>query len=291
MRKTFLLLLMAATLAGQAQTVANKIAFQKGQKLELTTQVASVATQEMMGQTMDINVAATLNHSYDVEDVTSAGALIEHKVKRLQLSFEGMGQSQKFDSENEADMKGEMGKAAEKSIKNKYTMTVDANGNVVNVKADDDNPNTPGGGGADMMSQMMSQLSLGLEMPKSGDPTPFKILPANGSMAKGSTWTDSLTKDGEKGFHKYTIADVTANEILIDFTGQSASSRVQEAQGMEMTINMDSKMTGKITLDKKTGLLKQRTVTTEGAGAVEVAGQSIPITNKITVTTTVSGIQ
>ncbi|MGV3657708.1 MAG: DUF6263 family protein [Chitinophagaceae bacterium] len=290
MRKFFLPLLMAASFAAVAQPVSNKLAFKKGQKLEVTTQVASVASQEMMGQSIDINVAATLNHSYDVEDVTAAGAVIEHKVKRLQLSFDGMGQSEKFDSENEADMKGDMGKAAEKSIKNKYTMTVDASGNVVSVKADDDNPNTAGGG-EDMMSQMLSQLSLGLDMPKQGDPTPFKILPATGNLAKGYSWTDSLNKNEEKGFHKYTIADVTDNEVLIDFTGQTSSSKQQEAQGMEMTILMESKQTGKITLDKKTGLLKQRTVTTDGAGSVEVAGQSLPITNKITVTTTVNGIQ
>lgn len=290
MKKLVLPLLMVAALATNAQNLTNKLAFKKGQKLEVTTQVASVATQELMGQTMDINVAATLNHSYDVEDVSTTGAVIEHKVKRLQMSFEGMGQSEKFDSENEADLKSEMGKAAEKSIKNKYTMTVDANGNVVTVKADDDNPNTPGGGD-DMMGQMLSQMSLGLDIPKAGDPTPFKILPTSGNLAKGYTWTDSLTKAEEKGFNKYTIADITNNEILIDLSGQSTSSKAQEAQGMQMTINMDSKLTGKITLDRKSGLLKQRVVTTEGSGSVEVAGQSIPITNKITVTTNVSGVQ
>ena len=289
MKKFILPLLMVAALTTNAQNITNKLAFKKGQKLEVTTQVASVATQELMGQTMDVNVAATLNHSYDVEDVTPSGAVIEHKVKRLQMSFEGMGQSQKFDSENEADLKSEMGKAAEKSIKNKYTMTVDANGNVVNVKADDDNPNTPGSG-EDMMSQMLSQLSLGLDMPKAGDPTPFKILPSAGNLSKGYTWTDSLNKTEEKGFNKYTISDITDNEIMLDMSGQSTSSKAQEAQGMQMTINMDSKLTGKITLDRKSGLMKQRTVTTEGSGSVEVAGQSIPITNKITVTTSVAGI-
>lgn len=287
MKKVFLPLLLVASIAVQAQKVSNKIGFQKGQKLEVTTQVASVATQEMMGQTMDVNVAATLNHSYDVEDVTGGNAVIEHKVKRLQLSFDGMGQSQKFDSENEADMKGDMGKAAEKSIKNKYTMTVAPDGKVVSVKADDNNPNTPGGGD-DMMGQMLSQLSLGLDMPKAGDPTPFKILPAQ-EVAKGSSWTDSLT-NGEKGFNKYTVTDVTANEVLLDLVGQSASVKKQEMQGMELTINMSSKSTGKIVLDKKTGIMKQRTTTSEGNGTVEVAGQSVPITNKITVTTTVNGI-
>ena len=78
MKKVFLPLLLVASIAVQAQKVSNKIGFQKGQKLEVTTQVASVATQEMMGQTMDVNVAATLNHSYDVEDVTGGNAVIEH---------------------------------------------------------------------------------------------------------------------------------------------------------------------------------------------------------------------
>mgnify|MGYP003576001192 FL=1 len=282
-------MLLAFSVAAQAQKGTNKLQFQKGQKLEVTTQVASVATQELMGQTMDVNVAATLNHSYDVEDVTNAGAVIEHKVKRLQLNFEGMGQSQKFDSENEADMKGDMGKAAEKSLKNKYKMTVDPTGKVVSVTTDDDNPNTPGGG-ADMMGQMLSQLSLGLEVPKVGDAVPFSILPASGDVAKGTTWTDSAT-NGDKGINRYTITHLTANEVLIDVAGESTTKKVQDMQGMEMTINTNNKMTGKITLDKKSGLLKQRTLTTEATGSVDVAGQSIPITNKLTITTTVSGIQ
>ena len=287
MKKGFLGLLMIVSMAAQAQKVSNKLAFQKGQKLEVTTQVKSVASQEMMGQTMDVNVAATLNHSYDVEDVTGGNAVIEHKVKRLQLSFDGMGQSQKFDSENETDMKSEMGKSAEKSLKNKYTMTVAPDGKVVSVKADDNNPNTPGGDG-DMMSQMLSQLSLGLDMPKAGDATTFKVLPAQ-EVAKGSTWTDSLT-NGDKGFNKYTITDITGTEVLIDMTGENASVKSQEMQGMQMTISMKNKSTGKIVLDKKTGITKQRTVTSDGSGVVEVAGQSVPITNKITVTTTVSGM-
>lgn len=288
MKNGFLMVLLMASIAVQAQKVSNKLAFQKGQKLQVTTQVKSVATQEMMGQTMDVNVGATLNHSYDVEDVTGGNAVIEHKVKRLQLNFEGMGQSQKFDSENEADMKGDMGKSAEKSLKNKYTMTVAPNGKVVSVKADDNNPNTPAAD-ADMMSQMLSQLSLGLDIPKAGDATLFSVLPAQ-EVAKGGTWSDSLT-NGDKGFNKYTITDITGTEVLIDMTGESASVKSQEMQGMQMTISMNNKTTGKIVLDKKTGIIKQRVNSSEGTGTVEVAGQSIPITNKITVTTTISGLQ
>ena len=50
---------------------------------------------------------------------------------------------------------------------------------------------------------------------------------------------------------------------------------------------MKLKNTGKIILDKKTGLLKQKTSNLEGAGTVEVMGQSIPMKTKATGSVTV----
>src|SRR3712207_393258 len=142
MKQFFLVAALAISVTGFSQKVSNKLAFQKGQKLEMITKVNSVVSMEMMGQSMETKVDATVTRSFDIEDVANGVATIDHKMKRMQMSIEApMAGAQSFDSDNEADMKGEGGKQMEKALKNKYTMSVDALGNVTAIKADDDNPN------------------------------------------------------------------------------------------------------------------------------------------------------
>lgn len=290
MKQVLFVLLFTISITAFSQKVSKQLNFPKGQKLEMVTEVKSVMAQEMMGQSMEFNINAVVTRMFDIEDVTPAGAVIEHKVKRMQFNFDGMGQSQSFDSEKEADMKGEMGKIVEKSIKNKYTMTVDQSGKITTVIADDDNPNQPAAKeDADMMGNMMSQFSSGMDIPKIGDVSDLSILP-NREVGKGESWIDSLTKDkDEKGKITYTLSDITDNELLIDFTEEKSLVKTQETQGMEITISTKDRTTGKIVLDKKSGLLKQSNSTTNSEGTVEVMGQSMPMTTKVSKTVTVKG--
>src|SRR5215203_4965336 len=121
MKKTFFLIAVTATLNLFAQNEA-KLIFPKGQKLEMTAQTKAVITQEVMGQSMDMNVNSSIVRSFDIEEVSNGTARIEHKIKKLQFDFDAMGQAQTFDSEKPEDMKSEIGKSLGKSIKNKYSM-------------------------------------------------------------------------------------------------------------------------------------------------------------------------
>jgi hypothetical protein len=166
-------------------------------------------------------------------------------------------------------------------------MSVDASGKIVSVKADDDNPNTEADS-EDVMANVMGQFTEGLQVPKSGDIISLKVATA-GNFTKGKTWTDSLAGD-ELGTVKYTVSNVTANEVLIDYISEGITKKKQDVGGgMEMDVNLKNKTTGTITLDKKSGLLKQRTVNSEGSGTMEAMGQSIPMKSKITGTITVNG--
>jgi hypothetical protein len=286
MKKLFLILVMAIGLSGLAQNTA-KLTFPKGQKLEMTALTKAVISQEVMGQTMDMNVNSTIVRSFDIEDVTNGTAKIEHKVKKLQFAFDAMGQAQSFDSDKPEDMESEIGKSLEKSIKNKYSMTVDPSGTIVSIKADDDNPN-PNQKSDDVMTNVMGQFAEGLEVPKTGDIISLKVA-SQGNFTKGKTWTDSLSGE-EKGIVTYKVKDLTGSEILIDYVSEGTTKKKQEvAAGLQVDVNIKNKTTGTITLDKKSGLLKQRTVDSEGTGTMEVMGQSIPMKSKITGTITVDG--
>lgn len=282
MKQVLSFALIALAMNASAQKINNKIAFQKGQKLEMVSKVNSTISLEMMGQAIDSKVDATITRTFDVEDAGANGVTIEHKVKRVQTNLEiPMQGTQTFDSENEKDMKGESGKAMEKALKNKYTMTV-ADGKVTTVKADDDNPNKNASADDDMMGATMAQIVPGFDLPKAGDKFELAVLPAK-ELAKGDSWTD--TANQVKAV--YTVSDITATDIVINYTEEGSTSRKQDAMGQEMTISSKDKTTGKIILDRKSGILKERTATTTSEGNMEVAGQSMPMNTKTTRTTTV----
>ena len=290
MKKIILLGAIVLSTAGYAQKVSNKLAFQKGQKFEITTIVDNVNSMEMMGQSMDMKMNMTTTRTLDIGDVANNVATIESKVKRMQFFFEGMGKTEKFDSEKEEDMKGEGGKMAEKALKNKYTMKVDGSGKILDVKADDDNPNkAPAAKNDDMMGGLEGIMD-GFDLPKAGDRLQLSILPAQ-EINKGSTWADTTaaSKD-EKRKANYTVTNITDNEILIDFTEEVAAKMVKENMGMEINIDKKDNSTGKITLDRKTGFLKQQTVTTKSAATAEVMGQTMPVNSTVTKTVTVKAM-
>lgn len=280
MKHTLLLVAVACSLSASAQKVSNKLTFKKGQKLEMVSQVNSVISMDMMGQSIDTKIDATITRLFDVADVAKGAATIEHKMKRMQMNFDvPMQGTQTFDTENETDMKGEGGKMAEKAMKNKYTMTLDPTGKITAVKADDDNPNKNDSAvvQADPMAGALSQIAAGMDLPKSGDLSEFKILP-DYEVSKGQSWADS-TKDSKT---VYTLTDITNTDIIIDYTEDATTQRTQEAQGMEITMSSKDKTTGKIILDKNTGLLKERTTTTNSEGTMEMMGQSLPMNTKLT---------
>lgn len=288
MKQFFGLICIVASLTSFAQS-SNKLNFSKGQKLEMIAKIKAVVTQDVMGQSMDVNINSIINRSFDIEDVKNGVATIEHKVKRVQFNFDAMGQSQAFDSEKEEDMKGEMGKSMEKNIKNKYTLTVNPEGSIVSVKADNDNANKTAEKGADMMANMMGQIAEGLDVPKAGDLFPLQ-LKSKGTVAKGQTWTDSVTT-GETGLITYKVNDVTASDVLIDYSSETSTKKKQDVgNGMSMDISIKNMVTGKITLDKKSGLVKERTVETNGSGTMEVMGQTIPMKTKMTSSVVVTGL-
>lgn len=285
MKQFFLVAALAISVTGFSQKVSNKLGFQKGQKLEMVTKVNTVVNMEMMGQSMETKVDATVTRSFDIGDVAGGIATIEHKMKRMQMNIEApMAGAQTFDSENEADMKGEGGKQMEKALKNKYTMSVDAMGNITAIKADDNNPNKDpqDAKAADMMASTMGGVAAGTNLPKVGEASEFKILP-NKEVGKGDSWSDS-TKTGKA---TYTVSDVTATDIIISYSEEGKTERTQEANGMELKISTKDKTTGKITLDAKTGLLKEKTGVTNSEGTMEIMGQEVPMTTKTTMTTTV----
>jgi hypothetical protein len=285
MKKFIVPLVLLCSLTVQAQKATSKLQFQKGQKLEVQTTVKSAS--QMMGQSIDINIAST--RLLDVQNVAGGNATIENKVKRLQVNFDGMGQQKDFDSDKEEDRNSDMGKNFEKTLKAVFTMTVDPYGKVTAVKAEDAlKEANDSSGQEDMMNSMMGGIMEGLSVPKVGDATEFAVLPAK-EVNKGDSWTDTTSADKDmKRKATYTVSNISSNDIVVDYTEEVATKTSKENMGMQVDIDKKDKNTGKITLDRKTGLLKQKTITTETTGTASVMGQEIPLDSKATKTVVVT---
>ncbi len=286
MKKILLIASLAFSVNSFAQNTSGKLNFQKGQKLEMVTETKKTTTMELMGQPMESTVNSTITQVFDVADANADSATIEHKIKRLVFAAEGMGNSQSFDSEKESDRKSEMGKIMEKNLKNKYKMTVDAYGKVISVKADDANPATKNAEADAMAELASSQLGLSIGLPKSGDASIFKILPGK-QISQGDTWTDSASSNGQKRRTVYKVSGITDTDILLDYTEAININTTQQIMGTDASIRSDDKVTGQITLDKATGLLKQKTATIDSTATMEAQGMSIPSTGKTIITITV----
>lgn len=272
--KTLLLLLLAfTTYFSSAQEISNKLVFSKGQKIEIEMKINS-SIQSMGATTVD----ATITRILDVQDLVNGNAVIEHKIGRIQANVVSMMGNESFDSENESDMKGSVGKKLEKSLKNKYTMTVDGTGRVVSVRKDDGNPNTEAGTPEpNLLGTLLAGVVDGIEVPEIGSSTEFRILPDE-KVKQGDTWTD--TSAGKKVV--YTLSGITDSTILIAFTEEVKINRTEEMMGMEIKISSNEKTTGNITLNRATGLLKNKTANTETEGNTEMMGQTVPMTSSST---------
>jgi hypothetical protein len=285
MKQILFVLLVAISTGAAAQKVDAKLHFQKG-KLDVITVVDRTSTFEVMSQSMESIAKSTTHEILDVQNVSGNAIIIEHKLKRLIFSAEQMGQNQTFDSEKDEDRKGEMGKMIEKNLKDKYTMTVDNTGKIIAVTDDQISKGKNDKNLEGMADMIGSQLGINLTIPKAGAYSMFKILP-NKTIALGDAWVDTNSTKGISRKTMYRVNTITNDEIILDVTEETTTAMVQQMMGQNANVNMTDKFKGRITIDKKTGLLKKRTGTSVSEGTVEAQGMTIPMTAKTSITTTV----
>jgi hypothetical protein len=278
MKKFFLPLLALAALAAPAQKVSNKLTFQKGQTIEVTTNM-NINTQSMMGE---IPASVVMIDTYTVGETTADGIQLTKTPRKVKFSVSAMGQDMSADSDNPKDLEGRLGEPIKEIMKQKQEFTVDATGKVTAVKTDEKKKKEDAG----MMSMMMPGMNAGATVAVAGQPSLFKILPDR-DVNKGDTWTDSVNVEGNKSKTVYTVKDITDKEIILDYTGDGTSKTTQSAMGMSADVSATTKNSGSVTLDKATGLLKQRTMTAATESSMTMNGNDMSSTTKMTVVTSV----
>ena len=282
MKKYFLPLFLVVAMGAAAQKVSNKLSFQNGQKLEVTTNM-DITSTSMLGETKGnvINI-----DEYAVAAATSTSATLQKAPKKMKLSFSLMGKDYTVDSDNKEDMEGQFGAPVKEIMKQKYEFTVDAKGKITDVKSDNKKADESAG----MMGMMMPGMNAAAAVPKAGNPSVFKFLPDGREVGKGDSWVDSVSTADNHSKTTYTVKDITDNEVVLDYTEEGKVKAKQEAMGMSLDVTSISKTSGIITLDKATGILKQKTATTDTESNMNMGGREMSTTMKMTAVTTVKPI-
>jgi len=264
------LLLMVVTISAQAQKVSGKLLFQPGQVLNVSAKSTMSNLVNAMGQEIELKSESTIDQFYRVTNTTDESHTLSHEVN----------------SDSEKDMKGQFGGPVKELMAKKMNLVIDASGTTMMAMSDGSNTKKSDGGG-DMLAQFIGGLSEMIEAPKQGEASFSKVSPSN-EVAKGDGWTQTIDRNGSKIEEAYSVAEINENAIILNFLSNTSTSRAQENNGMEVTINVKNKTEGKITVDRKTGIVKEKTLNTTATGTVSTGMGEFPINSTTTTIITVN---
>jgi hypothetical protein len=283
-----LFFLLSVSFVAFSQKVNGKLKFEQGQTLEVSVKLKTTMAQQAMGQAIDFTVDATGDHSYKVTNTTEDNTTLNHKVQHVTFAFDGMGQKVKFDSNVEKDMNGTFGKPVKDILDKKYDIIIDPAGKVM-MAMPEKIVLTEIDSRMAIITTMLKDVFDLVQPPQKGKPSFFKILP-DGEGGKGDAWTTSSQGNGGKTETGYTIAEINDSTIVVDFAENSNTITKFEMMGSEATSKMSNKSTGKIILDRVTGIMREKTISTESNGNTESSFGTMPVTSKTTTVITVKPV-
>jgi len=253
---------------------AQNIKLKKGQTLNISTSTVQSIDMGMGGQ-MENNSKS--NSVIEVTDLDKGSYFTTTKLNKLVLNMEGMGQSQRFDSDNPEDKNSEMGKTLGEAIGKEVKVTVDnGTGKIMVAKpADPEKPKEE--------NPLEGLMSMFGDAERDGAMVDVVFLVVPQGKKAGDSWSDSTEMRGKsRVFKTYTIKEISGELAKIGLVSNMAGATSTEANGMQIDVNIKSKSDGEILVDPKTSIVKKINQVTDIEGTMDVMGQSMPIISKVT---------
>jgi len=275
-----------SSLSASAQKVTVPLKMEQGQEYEVTLVLKNTVSQQAMGQAIDFVVNGNGLHSFKVMNATEDNFTLHHEAQKIGFDFDGMGQSRKFDSNNEKDGNGPFGKPIKQFLARKYDMIVDPHGKVL-LLAEGKQEKVQMDDRMAIITNMLRDVLSISEPPKKGDNSIFGVLPAH-EVGVGDVWSDTIMTETVKGINNYRISAIDDATITIEISGGSTSTTKAEMMGNETTTTMSNKIKGTIIVDRNTGILKEKKTETESNGNTESTFGTLPVTAKTITTITVT---
>lgn len=278
MKKLLFIPLALSTVFVSAQSLSRKAVFAKGQQLERVAAIKMNFGMEMMGQSINFDNNNTITSLVEVKNATAKDYAIESTVKRVVMTMNGMGQEMSYDSDKKEEATNEMTKKMKELVGKVNHLTVDTKGNI--TASDDttgDVAEKAGGG-------FMGGLGSGLANSGAKIGTVYDLvanIPEKG-IKTGETWVDSTTSKEGKTITNFKVLEIKGNEAIVDMDGTVTQNGETEANGMTISMAVNGKIKGQYTLDVASGIVKKRSTNLDATGTMDMAGQSVPFTMKMT---------
>ena len=259
--------------ASFAQT-NNKLELKKGQKYIVENKASTHSTTEVQGQPMDVTIDATTTYHIEVTDSKDNMYILTSTIKNVKMEMSQMGQQINFDSEKQEDLEGPIGSALKDYINVPQNVTISNQGDIITDTSNTEaKPATPLGD--------FESTGFGASMA-------FQALPKN--LKAGQTWKGSKTADGTITNTDYTVKAINGDLATITLSGDMDIDKKMEQMGMEMTAKSKGKFTGEEVVNIKTGIIQSQNMVINTDGNIEVMGQELPTSAKVTSTTSVKAM-
>jgi len=268
-----------------AQTNNGKIQLTKGQKLQVDNTLNSVATMEMMGQSMEINSNASMLHNLEVKEKKDTSYTVASTLTKMTTTGSMMGQSFSFDSDKKQDRdSSELGKA----LKNELNVAKDVELNTEGKLLTKNTTPAPAPASNNPMMGMVNTMTGAGNDFNNAVAEMFQVIPLNAKQ--GDSWSDSLIGDGIKTYRTYTIKEINNNIAAVTLSGNQTTNKTLQQMGSEVILSLEAKLSGESKVDIKSGMVQQKNFVVEGSGTADAMGQSIPLTMKVTSVTSVKSL-
>lgn len=278
--------LLASVSSVFAQKVTGDLQFEQHQTWLIHTDVKHTLSQQANDQRIDFDVDGSADHYFRVTNVSEGNVTLRHSVSRFRFSFDGMGARREFDSDSKKDMEATFGKPVREMLEKKYDMVIDREGRALSCKPD--KIELPASNDQlSFITGMLSDLTSIFYPPAKGTASFFQVLPKQ-EVGVGDTWSDSISNETEKSVTDYTLVAINDTTILVDYKTQATLVIKSEMRGMQVTSNLKSVATGKITLDKVSKLVRLKTSEIDAEGTAEIMGTSTPVKSKTILAITVA---
>lgn len=256
--------------ASFAQT-NNKLDLKKGQKYLVENKTSTQSTTEVQGQSMEVNIDATTSYQIEVTDSKDNLYNLTNTIKKVKMDLTQMGQQVNFDSDKKEDLDGPMGSTFKAYLGVPQKVTINNQGDVMTDTANTaDKPATPLGD--------FESTGFGASMA-------FQTLPKD--LKVGQTWKGSKTADGTITNTNYIVKAINGDLATLTLSGDMDIDKKMEQMGMEMTAKSKGKFTGEEVVNTKTGVIQSQNMVINSDGNIEVMGQELPTSAKVTSTTSV----
>lgn len=258
------------------QTGNSTIKLALGQQFSVESKIDIEASLSMGG---DMTSNSSTGHILEVKGSTEKDYTISNTLKTLKLSTIMMGQSTNYDSENKDGNSAEYAAMLDDKLNKPVDIVIDnQTGLPISAKKKSKKSDSDESSAANDLMKMFSDNSDDAIVASA-----FQIIPAGKKI--GESWADTTAEKDLKIVRKYTLKSQSTDEVIVLLDAVASAKNTLNFMEMEFEIKTNTKTTGEIVSDFRTGLVKKRTAVADISGSFQMMGQDMPITAK---TTTVS---